>query len=451
MNQTQKRLQIINIAISITDIETIQLQMLKLSSLRSDTKLKEILDGLQAQNYAQTQALITKYIETPTEEIVQRTSQNDQEVIEEFDLFLTTPEEESTELFDFNSQSKQTPQKSVKKQDIDFDNLLNLTVDDVMPDNIKLDISHTSKDTFFETPSEDTHDTKKSHIDTAFIPKDTFFDNLEEAGPSNTDTTVSTQAEEEDTLFENLLAEEDVLETQQNTDKEMLFETYAQEKEDTDKRREENETFFKEKVSKEEITAAKEISDTECDISTDEEKSLVYKNIPYIDQKLKNMQTQYPPLLAAQENYTTVNNWLLKISNEGYSEKEVEEVISHVGKLKENNAVAEAAQLLLISGATESKYAQFILARELFKGEILEKNLPEAFTLINRLAMDDDYPEAICDLAQFFENGIGIDKDKKRAEMLYKEAMELGVKRAAAHYERLHSANKSLFGKLFGK
>jgi TPR repeat protein len=141
----------------------------------------------------------------------------------------------------------------------------------------------------------------------------------------------------------------------------------------------------------------------------------------------------------------------LKISNEGYSEKEVEEVISHIGRLKENNAIAEAAQLLLICGATESKYAQFMLARELFKGEILEKNLPEAFTLINRLAMDDDYPEAICDLAQLYENGIGIDKDKRKAEALYKESMDLGVKRAKAHYERLHNANKRLFGKFFGK
>jgi TPR repeat protein len=92
-----------------------------------------------------------------------------------------------------------------------------------------------------------------------------------------------------------------------------------------------------------------------------------------------------------------------------------------------------------------------MLARELFRGEILEKNLPEAFTLINRLAMDDDYPEAICDLAQLYENGIGIDKDKRKAEALYKESMDLGVKRAKAHYERLHNANKGLFGKFFGK
>jgi TPR repeat protein len=86
-----------------------------------------------------------------------------------------------------------------------------------------------------------------------------------------------------------------------------------------------------------------------------------------------------------------------------------------------------------------------MLARSLFKGDLLEKNLPEAFTLINRLAMDDDYAEAICDLGQLYEYGIGIDKDKKRAEALYKEAMELGIKRAKSHYERLRKENKTFF------
>jgi TPR repeat protein len=86
-----------------------------------------------------------------------------------------------------------------------------------------------------------------------------------------------------------------------------------------------------------------------------------------------------------------------------------------------------------------------MLARALYKGEILQKNLPESFTLINRLAMDDDYPEAICDLAQFYDKGIGIDKDKKKAEELYKEAMELGIKRAIGHYERVRKQNSGLF------
>jgi TPR repeat protein len=90
-----------------------------------------------------------------------------------------------------------------------------------------------------------------------------------------------------------------------------------------------------------------------------------------------------------------------------------------------------------------------MLARALFKGDLFEKNLPESFTLINHLALDDDYAEAICDLGQLYEYGIGIDKDMVRAEELYKEAMELGIQRATTHYKRVHQANKSLFAKLF--
>ena len=466
MNQTKKRLQIINIAISITDIETIQLQMLKLASLRSDAKLKEILAGLQAQNYAQTQALITKYIETPTEEIVQRTSQQEeQEIIEQFDLFVTAPEEsveEETELFDFDALTEAIPKATEEKekkeakteQNLDFDNLLNLTAEDVMPDNIELDISHTPKDDFFDTPAEDVPGTKESHIDTDFIPKDDFFDSVKNQPVNISETSDEETEREEDDLFGDLTSKE-VPEEVSHTKEDTLFKTPSQEEKETAQDIEE-ETFFKETAAEEEIQETPERPDiTERTVQTasapSEKKTSGYKNIPYIDQKLKNMLTQYPPLLEAKESYDSVNNWLLKISNEGYSEKEVEEVISHIGKLKENNAIAEAAQLLLICGATESKYAQFMLARELFKGEILEKNLPEAFTLINRLAMDDDYPEAICDLAQFYENGIGIDKDKHKAESLYKESMDLGIKRAAVHYERLRNDNKGLFGKLFGR
>jgi len=61
------------------------------------------------------------------------------------------------------------------------------------------------------------------------------------------------------------------------------------------------------------------------------------------------------------------------------------------------------------------------------------------------LVLNDDYPEAICDLAQFYENGIEVDKDKKKAEALYQEAMDLGIKRAMKHYERMRTEKKSLF------
>lgn len=426
MNQTKKRLKIIELAISITDIETIQLQILKLIPLKTDEKIQEIIAGLQAENYAQTQALITTYIETPMEEILQRTSQTskqlkqaeERDIIEEFDLFVTTTEkqaENEKDIFDFNTVE---PGNSPKREQeiIDFDTLLNIEANDILSGNIELDVDPAHKDAFFDTEE----NTKESHIDTEIIPKDTFFDTVK---------TPVVQDEQKEEINISQAAAEAIISTEESI-KENHIGTEIIPKD----------TFFNtEESNKETIQEQPAITPPAKNISSR------YKAIPYIDQKFKNMHTQYPPVQESDENFSSVNAWLLQISNDGYSNDEMEEMIKHISKLAEADSLAEAAQLLLISGATKSKFAQLILARELYKGKILQKNLPESFTLINRLAMDDNYPEAICDLAQFYENGIGISKDKKRAEILYQEAMDLGIKRAISHYERIRKQNSGFF------
>lgn len=401
MNQTQKRLNIIKLAISIGDNETIQLQLLKLAPLKTDEKIQEIIRGLQAENFAQTLPLITEYIETPPEEILQRASQeasspqDDEAIIEEFDLFRTTQDEaDETEndLFDLETETADT-KKDVSEND--FDSLLALTSDDVLTDSpdIPQTLPRKDEDDFF---SADQNNTTYNY--TEVIGQDDFF---------QTDTTDERDSDEEEPLSPV-----------------------------------EPESAH----SEEESEAAPASAVTES-----KEEPLAYDPIPYIDQKLRTMQTQYPPVEEPESSYPAVDAWLIKISKEGYTETEVEETIAYIQQLKERGENAQAAQLLLVSAATQSKYAQFMLARALFKGDILQKNLPESFTLINRLAMDDDYPEAICDLGQLYEYGIGIEKDKQRAEELYQEAMDLGIKRAAEHYERVHQENKGLLGRLFGK
>jgi len=393
MNQTKKRLSIINLAISIGDIETIQLQILRLSPLKNDEKIQEILEGLRAENYAQTQALITEYIESPTAGIHQRTlddytqtpKEEEEAVIKEFDLF-TLPENESEEMQNINLiEDPLTPEDGSTIQTIgatpDFDALLNLTGEDIRTNQVDLAASHPieSADDFFQSTGEDTP--KSESQDDDFFSEETDTDNEVQ---SAADQPLSSSIEK----------------NQQNTPKE-----------DTD--------------------------------------PLHYQPIPYIDQKLRNMTTQFPPLEEAEENFASVDNLLIKIANEGYTEKEIEDTLHKVKSLTQKGERAEAALLLLICAATHSKYAQFMLARSLFKGDLIQKDLAESFTQINRLAMDEDYPEAICDLGQLYEYGIGIDKDRVRAEALYKEAMELGIERAKTHYERVHKANKSLLGRLF--
>jgi len=140
----------------------------------------------------------------------------------------------------------------------------------------------------------------------------------------------------------------------------------------------------------------------------------------------------------------TFSNWLLQVSTKGYTETEVEACIKDAEELKQTN-LGESAQLLIAAGATDSLYALFKLARALFIGDILQKNIPEAVTLIHYLAINEEYPEAICDLAQFYEQGVEVEKDKKKAEVLYKQAMHLGIQRAGKHYQRIQKENKSFF------
>jgi len=495
MNQTKKRLSIINLAISITDIETIQLQILKLGLLQTDLKIQEIINALQSENYAQAQGLITLYIEAPTENILQRTSQKkepvtttaDKKTIDEFQLFVTEdkdekqteidindfyvdafetrkdqvkekeiikeldlddflidalniempqpkqeeeekPKEEVIDQIDINNFFSNTPnrekeqtetEKTVTEIDIndflsdplqvetaqvknsDFDALLNISSDDVLPDNITLDISNTSPDTFFETP----HQKDREIIDSSEIPKDTFFDTEETV---TEETVIQTKTIEESREIEEV---EEVAE---------LIEDIMQDKE----------TFFQDLSPVPDIAEKTNPSE--------------YKAIPYIEKKLENMQKQYPAVEQDYENFSTVENLLKKISREAYREAEIEETLTYIKRLVEEEELSQAAKLLLICASTESKFAQFILARELYKGTILTKNVPEAFNLINTLAMDD-YPEALCDLGQFYENGIGTTKDTKRARELYKEAMELGIKRANAHHARMKKNRRGLF------
>ena len=409
MNQTKKRLSIIKLAISITDIETIQLQVLKLAPIKTDSKIQEILKLLQANNYAQAQGLITTYIETAPDEIQQRTSQkdeptlseDDQAIIDEFNLFVT-PTNDTTQQtleIDINNFASIEPKITKEKHTIDFDSLLNIDADDVLPNNIDIDLSYASqanqeKDNFFEeAPEIDI----KPFLDEEHITKDTFFEDMIE------------ETTEEEAIVNHI---------EVKSSKEVFTATQAHNEEEQD--------IFNTPISEETI------------------KSSSYVAMPHISEKFMSMKKRYPLIQKNYEKFETVESLLDKIATDGYTEEEIEEMISYIKKLIEKAKYTEAAQLLLVCGATESKFAQFMLARELYIGSVLTKNIPEAFTLMNTLAIDD-YPEALCDLGQFYENGIGTTPDHMKAEGLYKEAVNLGIKRAKKHYTRLKKNNRGFF------
>jgi len=172
-------------------------------------------------------------------------------------------------------------------------------------------------------------------------------------------------------------------------------------------------------------------------------KAAYYEPIDYIEQKYHNLSEQYPPVEDAPLGDEALE-WMRQLKERGCTEPEIEETIERVFRLKEENLGAEAAHLLLLSVATDALYPRYILARELYKGEILKPDRAESFRLMYDLAENESYPEAMCDLAQFYETGIETDKDLKKAERLYKQAMHLGIKRAERHYMRLHKKNRGL-------
>lgn len=522
MNQTKKRLSIINLSISITDIETIQLQVLKLALLKTDTKIQEIITVLQAENYAKAQRLIKVYIDTPMEEILQRSSQHksldieeltttnkketiiskeDQKIIDEFQLFTTNDDnnprqakKKEININDYLTDVPNTPDTKADTPVADFDDLLNLEAADVMPDNIELDISQDPNDSFFNLGEK----LERSTLTTKNVPRDTFFDiNEEEETPveeilSKENTKQKPAYKMNDSLLKEQLTnfdipakEESSTLSTENVSKDTFFEideakeTSAKESPGKDPfetlltvgtntkasfnndgltKKAAIEKTFREKASLKTPLVEKETKQKPSNVTpeTPEEqlskKSKVkvvpenYPAISYIRQKFVSMRKQYEPIQKGHDRFPTVETFLTTISQDGYKEKEIEETFQYIEKLITEQKFSEAAQLLLVCASTESQFAQLMLARELYRGVLLRKKVSEAFTILTHMA-DDKYPEALCDLGQFYENAISTGRDRKRAEELYKQAMDLGITRAAKHYARLKKQNKGFFRK----
>ncbi len=414
MNQTKKRLHIIKLAISITDIETIQLQILKLTPMQTDASIQEIISLLQRGSYVKSQELISIYMDTAPDEILQRSSQQEYlpsvpnaegNLIDEFELFLT-PSVHST-------------QNTTQMDAHDFDTLLHTDTSNEIFE----------EDTFFEEEEIDQTDisTEKE------TNEDTFFDDKESTDKEN---------------FEENHKEDSIEETPENKNIEQEIEENTSE--NTNKKTEENnnETPTTE-ASQDTVEEAKKIetkkTETTKDTDTkDNTHTRTYEPMPHITQKLIHMEKRYPSHAHSDEKFETVETLLEKISNEGYTESDIEEVIQMSKKLITIEQPEEAAELLYICASTESQFAQFMLARELYSGTLLKRNIESAFILMSTLAKDN-YPEALCDLGQFFENGIGTIPDLIKAESLYKEAMILGIKRAAKHHARLQKQNRGFF------
>lgn len=157
---------------------------------------------------------------------------------------------------------------------------------------------------------------------------------------------------------------------------------------------------------------------------------------PDIIQSFVEMQEFYPPLNETLTDYPAVKAWLKVIRTEGFDKEMMQEILLYCFKLMKKGKYEESAQLMLVSCATEDDNACYILARELFKGTLFASNPTASFGLFSNSARNGN-AEALCDLALFYKNGITVDRNKKHALKLYKQAMDAGVQRAKKQYEML--------------
>ena len=165
----------------------------------------------------------------------------------------------------------------------------------------------------------------------------------------------------------------------------------------------------------------------------------IYPPIPHIEQKFRQAFVLYPPNKESEVWIEEVIKFLKHVSANSYTDSDVKSFLDEYKFYLDKGDIARAAQVLLLAGATDSKYAKFILARELFNGKVLKRDLKKSYTAMKNLA-SKHYPDAFCDLAQFYEYGIGVPKDKKTALKLYEKAFELGVNRATKHINRIRES-----------
>jgi len=444
MEELINRFEIARLATKISDHETIALQAKKLREISTNDELNDIVSMLESRNYRQALFAMKEYLDSAessflnmpkyTDSEKKKMSQKESEPQgrdEAEEGTKTEPEnepEKPTNLFDWDLNTES------EKKVISLDEMLHLTEESASETIVVHDIVKDIEEYVEQTKDEISKDDSTLNIyeEAAGAPESKLEEEVVQELSSNVSDeigdTKEIEIEENENLEKNI--DSDVSEKPEVSELDIVSENI----ESSEKGREEHDQNEKLKSDHEEM---------QSEIPMPKK----YSSISYIEQKYRNMLHQFPQVEEREEGIAEeINKYLKQFSTSGYDDNDINNILSMFKSSKESGDIAKAAQFILLAAATESNLAQLLLARELFNGTVLKKDLPEAFTQINRLA-EHDYPEAICDLAQLYEYGHGIKKDKKTALLLYEEALEMGVERARKHVERLTNS-KPLFGRL---
>ena len=484
MDEIIKRLEIIKLSMLIKDSDSINLQIRQLEALNINQQIKNIMILARNQNYYKAIKSIDAYPNNLySNEYYNQINEEEDELIEQFDLFEDNGKTHDRIVIDKPSVEKIEDETKIleeikEDQKYQQDYTKEEKVEDIIeePEEPKIvsntwfvpepkpEIIEDYEDVAIEEEYEDVEETyedieqekdieEKSEV---ILEEDTIDNNQEtnsqeekESNEDNNSWYASKEAESRDIDPDGYNKDYTFDNTQETENNTYYSESFILEDDLDDIAKD----YYRQKmeeersgvVEEEDITKTKEIR-KEISKEKEEGKLYVYEPIDELKEKYEALIKNYS-FLEDNDMYS-IKHIIATFSNKAYSDDDIVGALEQFNEFKANQDIDEAIKIILLIGLTDSPLAQFSFARELFKGDLLEQNYTEAFTLMNKLAIKN-YPDAICDLGQFYEYGVGIKKDKKRALILYQEAIDLGLDRAIELHQKLDESKQGLFSYLF--
>lgn len=458
LKEIQSRLEIIKIATHINDTDTIVLQTAHLKKA-NDAKIDEIIELLSGRNFRQALYLIKTYNsesayssiseieDNDTEKVLDiedmlrmsplaketireyKSSKYTQDDLEAFAKNIDTPVSEAYNLNDKNQEDSyaKTFENIQKKQVESNKDKLEVKDDNLEPSHDELAKNHidTPLDEMkIEPKKEETKQNRTEVLSKYKTLREKF------AKKDKKDT-----LEKKETLNKSSIAQS-VLDKAKNIGGKFKNEDASKELENSKQKSVKKEPKKTDVKKPESVRKVYKASKEDKKVLKNSEENNIYPPIPHIEQKFRQAFVLYPPNKESEVWVEVVIKFLKTLSLNSYTDKDVKEFLNEYKFYLDKGDIAKASQVLLLAAATDSKYAQFILARELFNGRVLRRDLKKSYAIMKNLA-NSFYPDAVCDLAQFYEYGIGVPKDKKVAIKLYEKAFELGVDRATKHINRI--------------
>ena len=483
LKDVSKRLEIIKLSISIHDTDTIELQSKYLKKL-NNLKINEILSLLYSKNYRQALYLIKKFKEDNNIEDIEESPiiQEEKEYVLNVDDMLkmspiaketinqfkeSTYSADDLEAFSKNIATRRT-EEDTKVAVVKEAEVIELPEEDDEdePVELKYATKPLKEETQEEKESKEVEealkdankDTPLDEISSKVIKKETKKKRTQVISSYKTlrskfakkDATNQNEEEQQNSKQKKQEAKKEKVSLLDKLKSSKKKEKKEEEKDSKPKQQGPKEPKDDNKESKESVKEEPKKAKEDTAAIATEPKNDMYPPIPHLEEKFRQAFVLYPPLKESEIWVEEVAKLLKHITNNSYTDLEINDFMKEYNKYIEKQDIMRASQLLLLASCTDAKYPQFMLARELFRGKVLKRNIKKSFELMRALA-NQGYPDAICDLGQFYEYGIGMPEDKKVALKLYEKAFELGLQRATKHINRVKESQSGGFLGVFKK